>query len=77
TARGNIEGPPTTRFDLTLVKNLRFGERLRFQFRAEAFNIFNKVNYRALSTNVTAANFGQVITVRDPRTMQFGLKMNF
>jgi hypothetical protein len=77
TARGNIQGPPTTRFDLTFVKNLRFGERLRFQFRAEAFNIFNKVNFRALSTNVTAVNFGQVITVRDPRTMQFGLKMNF
>lgn len=77
TARGNIEGPPTTRFDLTAVKNIRFGERFRVQLRAEAFNIFNKVNYRVLSTNVTAANFGQVTSVRDPRTMQFGAKIFF
>jgi Carboxypeptidase regulatory-like domain len=77
TARGNITGPKTTRFDITLVKNLRFGEKIRIQFRAEAFNVLNKVNFRALSTNVTAANFGQVITVRDPRTMQFGAKFSF
>lgn len=77
TARGNITGPPTYRFDLTAVKNLRVGERLRFQLRAEGFNIFNNVNFRALSTNVTAGNFGAVTTVRDPRTMQFGVKAIF
>lgn len=77
TARGNIEGPPTTRFDITAVKNLRFGERFRLQFRAEAFNVFNQSNFRGLQTNVTSAAFGQVISVRDPRTMQFGLKFNF
>ncbi len=77
TARGNITGPKTTRFDVTLVKNLRFGESFRVQLRAEGFNVFNKTNFRALSTNVTAANFGAVTTVRDPRTMQFGAKFNF
>ncbi len=77
TARGNITGPSTIRFDLTAVKNLRFGERFRLQLRAEGFNIFNNVNFRALSTNVTAANFGAVTTVRDSRTMQFGAKINF
>jgi hypothetical protein len=64
TARGNITGPRTVRFDITMVKNLRFGERFRFQFRAEAFNVFNNVNFRALQTNVTSAAFGQAITVR-------------
>lgn len=77
TARGNITGPPTIRFDLTAVKNLRFGETFRLQFRFEGFNIFNNVNFRALSTNVTAGNFGAVTTVRDPRTVQFGLKAFF
>jgi hypothetical protein len=77
TARGNIEGPPTKRFDITAVKNLRFGERFRLQLRAEAFNVFNYTNFRALSTNVTAGNFGAVTTVRDPRTMQFGIKAFF
>lgn len=77
TARGNIQGPPTRRFDITAVKNLRFGESIRVQLRAEAFNVFNTTNFRALSTNVTAANFGAVTTVRDPRTMQFGAKFSF
>jgi len=77
TARGNIIGPPTTRFDLTAVKNLRFGETFRIQLRAEAFNIFNQANFRGLSTNVTFGSFGRVISVRDPRTMQFGAKMFF
>lgn len=77
TARGNITGPSTIRFDLTAVKNLKFGERFRLQLRAEGFNIFNNVNFRTLSTNVTAGNFGAVTAVRDPRTMQFGVKANF
>ena len=77
TARGNVEGPPTSRVDITLVKNFRFGENVRVVFRAEAFNVFNHTNFRALSTNVTATNFGAVTTVRDPRTMQFGTKVSF
>lgn len=77
TARGVVTGPPTIRFDLTAVKNLRFGENFRLQFRFEGFNIFNKTNFRALSTNVTAAAFGSVTSVRDPRTVQFGLKAYF
>ncbi len=77
TARGNITGPPTIRFDLTLVKNIRLGENFKIQLRGEGFNIFNNVNFRALSTNVTAGNFGAVTTVRDPRTFQFGAKVIF
>lgn len=77
TARGNIEGPPTKRVDITAVKNLRFGENFRIQLRAEAFNVFNHTNFRALQTNVTSAAFGQVTSVRDPRTMQFGAKVFF
>lgn len=72
--RGVVQGPPTNRLDFTLSKNIRFGETMRLQLRAEAFNIFNQTNFRGLSTNVTATNFGQVISVRDPRTMQFGIK---
>jgi hypothetical protein len=72
--RSIITGPPTKRVDFTLAKNFRFTEDMRLQLRAEAFNIFNWTNFRGISTNVTAANFGQVISVRDPRTMQFAAK---
>lgn len=50
--RGIVNGPPTRRVDLTLAKNFRFSERYRVQLRAEAFNVFNWTNFRALSTVV-------------------------
>jgi hypothetical protein len=72
--RSTINGPGTKRVDFTLAKNFRFGETMRLQLRAETFNIFNWTSFRAIQTNVTNAAFGQVISVRDPRTMQFGIK---
>jgi hypothetical protein len=75
--RGVVNGPPTYRVDFTLSKNITFGENFRLQLRGEAFNIFNHTNFRTLSTNVTAANFGQVTAVRDPRTLQLGVKFYF
>jgi len=79
TSRGTIEGPPTVRFDFSLFKNMNFGEdgRVRLQLRGEFFNIFNHTNFRAISSTITAANYGQVTTVRDPRTIQIGAKLSF
>jgi hypothetical protein len=75
--RGVINGPSLTRFDFKMTKNVRFGERMRLQLFGEAFNIFNTTNFNTLSLNVTAANFGQVLTTRDPRNLQFGFKFIF
>jgi hypothetical protein len=78
--RGVIDGPGTTRFDFTLSRNVRFRESLSLQLRAEAFNIFNHTNFRGFNAgnlNVTNLAFGQIATVRDPRTMQFGAKLQF
>lgn len=79
-ARGVVEGPPTTRIDFTMSKNIRFGETARVQLRAEVFNILNHTNFRGFSSlNVATggANFGRIGSVRDPRTMQFGAKVTF
>jgi len=80
--RGTIEGPRTFRVDLTLSKNIRFNETMRLQLRGEAFNIFNTTNFRSFvaspsSLNVTSANFGRIGAMRDPRTLQFGIKFYF
>jgi hypothetical protein len=75
--RGVVKGPSTIRFDLTLAKNIRVWESAAIQLRAEAFNIFNHTNFRTLSTNVTSSSFGTVTAVRDPRTMQLAIKINF
>lgn len=77
TGRGTIDGPPTQRVDFSVFKNLRFGERVNLQLRGEAFNVFNHTNFRAIQTNITNAAYGNVITVRDPRTIQLGMKLSF
>lgn len=76
-SRGSVNGPPTTRVDFTMAKNIKFGENVRIQFRAEAFNVLNHTNFRNISTVRNAATFGQVTSFRDPRIMQFGLKISF
>ena len=76
--RGIIEGPGTRRIDVTVSKNIRFGESFRIQLRAETFNVLNTTNFRGFSsTNNTSTLFGVVGSVRDPRTMQFGAKIIF
>ncbi|MFL6230622.1 MAG: carboxypeptidase regulatory-like domain-containing protein [Pyrinomonadaceae bacterium] len=75
--RGVIEGPPTYRVDFSLFKNIRIGENKRLQLRGEAFNIFNHTNFRAISASTTAAAYGQVTSVRDPRNIQLGIKFIF
>ena len=75
--RGVIDGPTTTRFDFTLSKNIRFGETMRVQLRAEAFNILNHTNFQTIIVNVTSATYGNVTVVRDPRTIQLGAKFIF
>ena len=79
-SRGAVDGPPTTRFDVTLSKYFRFTENTSVQFRAEAFNVFNHTNFRNLSTSRAITNealFGTVTSFRDPRVLQFGLKFLF
>ena len=76
--RNTILGPPTTRFDATLAKSIRFGESKSVQLRWEVFNIFNHTNFTTFSsTNITSSTYGQINNTRDPRTMQLGAKFIF
>jgi hypothetical protein len=63
--------------DFSVFKQFQLLEKLKLQFRAEAFNALNRVRFGSPNTTVTAgANFGRVTTQsNDPRQMQFGLKL--
>ncbi|HEY3132433.1 MAG TPA: TonB-dependent receptor [Acidobacteriota bacterium] len=64
--------------DLALAKFfplLREGTNL--QFRAEAFNLFNKTNFRYANTNRSSATFGQVRSTYPARQIQFALRVGF
>jgi hypothetical protein len=43
--RGDCNGPGYFQTDLSFYKNFRIGERARFQFRWDIFNIFNNTNF--------------------------------
>ncbi len=64
--------------DLSLFKQFQFTERIRLQFRAEAFNLTNTPSFSAPGTNIDTASGGLVTsTISAPRNVQFGLKLNF
>jgi hypothetical protein len=79
-ARNLIRGPKSLNFDLSVGKYFKTPfEGHRVQFRAEAFNAFNTVNWRDPSS-LTLANpttFGQITEANDARVMQFALRYEF
>ncbi len=56
--RNQYYGPGFSDTDLSFFKNTRFGEKLTIQFRAELFNLFNRVNYAPPSVNFAATSNG-------------------
>ena len=64
--------------DLSLFKQFQLNERLRLQFRAEAFNLTNTASFGTPGTNIDAASGGLITsTVSSPRNLQFALKFYF
>lgn len=64
-----LTGPRFTRFDMSLMKRIRFTERVNLELRGEFLNAFNNVNFLiggtaavdvAAIANFNAATFGQV-----------------
>lgn len=85
---GQIRMPSYQNIDLSLNKTVQITERLRFQFRAEAFNAFNRFNVFSVryNSNPFDPNFGTYFPAeanafsgqqRDsqPRSVQIGLKL--
>ncbi|MBL8242106.1 MAG: TonB-dependent receptor [Bryobacterales bacterium] len=72
-----LRGHHINNLDASIFKQFAITEKVRLQFRAEAFNSLNRVRFGNPNTTVTAgANFGRITTQsNDPRQMQFGLKL--
>ncbi|HZN11890.1 MAG TPA: hypothetical protein VFC61_09435, partial [Blastocatellia bacterium] len=89
TGRNFLRGPGFTNFDFSVFKDFRFTERVRLQYRAEFFNIFNHTQWFGVNTGISAANPGDPVTAatrstsgqftstRDPRNIQMALKLLF
>jgi Carboxypeptidase regulatory-like domain/TonB-dependent Receptor Plug Domain len=77
--RGSVLGPGAWRWDASLFKNTNINERVTVQFRAEATNVLNHTNFDQIGTGFLfdPIHFGQVMSARDARIIQFGLKLAF
>ncbi len=72
--KGALRGPGLLTYDGGLFKEFPIVERARLQFRAEFFNLFNRVNFNNPSTSISAAGFGRITGAGDPRIGQLALK---
>jgi hypothetical protein len=76
--RNVLRGPGLWNTDLSVFKTFALAERLRFTFRAEAFNAFNHPSFNAPNGNIEAAQFGNITSTSvGARVMQFGGKISF
>ena len=75
--RNILDGPGFQNVNVSLMKNTALSERLNLQFRAEAFNLFNHPNFNLPDNFLGSPTFGRITSARDPRHIQFGLKLLF
>jgi hypothetical protein len=75
--RGSVRGPGYQIWNMSLQKNFRVAERADFEFRAEAFNMFNHTNPFGIGTQFGSSTYNTITSYRDPRVLQLGLKFNF
>ena len=91
--RNFLRGPGYVNFDMAFSKTTALiGERMKLEFRAEFFNIFNHTNFTnpnvinngngtfsggAPGTNINSPRFGQITSTFDPRIIQLALRLSF
>jgi hypothetical protein len=74
--RNMLEGPGYQNVTLAVVKSVGV-RRVRLQLRAEAFNLFNRVNLDLPDAFFGSPTFGRVLSAQSPRRIQFGVKALF
>ncbi len=72
-----ILGPGYQVWNTTLHKNVTLPNERRLQFRFEAFNALNHVNFSGVSVKLNNPNFGQVTGARNMRQIQIGVKFYY
>jgi len=76
--RNQLRSDGYQNLDFSLFREDALTERVRMQFRVEAFNILNHPSFGIPQSLITSPSFGQVSsTVSTARQIQLGLKINF
>ncbi len=89
--RNVLRGFGAAQLDIALRRQFNLTERLNLQFRADAFNLFNQVNFANPTGILTSGNFGRatqilasglgglspLFQIGGPRSIQLALKLQF
>jgi hypothetical protein len=83
--RNSLTGPGYRDVDITLAKgfglpnNKVLGENAKLEFRLDAYNLFNNLNFNptSISNNIAVSNFGTDTAALGARTMTLGVRFNF
>jgi len=77
--RNTLRGPGTAQVDLSAIKTFQIVERVRAQFRAEAYNIINHGIFAQPASNISTPNsVGKISsTSADNRSIQLAVKVLF
>jgi hypothetical protein len=75
--RNTIPGPGLFSLNLAFGRSFTFAERKRFEFRFEANNVLNNVNYTNLYTVVNAVNYGLPSAASAMRTVDAVVRFRF
>jgi hypothetical protein len=71
-----VIGPGFAEVDLGVAKTWPLG-RGELEFRWEIFNLLNRANFDVPQRIFGTANFGRIFSAKDPREMQFGVRLAF
>jgi hypothetical protein len=75
--RNSIRGTGFWSSDMAVSRLVSFGTQI-VEFRLEAFNLTNHINWANPNTTLTAGTFGQIRAMAgEPRVIQFGIKYGF
>ncbi len=77
-ARGVLYAPGIVQFDMSFTKNFKVTERVKVEFRFDAFNMFNTPLLGFPNASIGSPTVGKITSTNgDNRDLQFALKINF
>ena len=75
--RNSVVGPGFVNVDFALAKTWRVAGTSALELRWEIFNLLNRANFDLPNRIFGTPNFGRIFSAKNPREMQFGIRLAF
>jgi hypothetical protein len=72
-----LQGPGSFRFDVNMIKRVRFRENRELVVRGDAINLLNTPRFGGPNTNINSVDFGRITSSSGERIIALSLRVNF